>query len=88
MVFKILSLLILVHVFNGCAEDKADNRPNILFIMSDDHAYQALSAYTDRLITTNIDRISDEGVLFTNACVANSLRSFKSDNINRETQSY
>ena len=51
-----------------------NKRPNILFIMSDDHAYQAISAYSDRLIQTpNIDRISDEGMRFTNACVTNSI---------------
>jgi len=50
------------------------NRPNILFIMSDDHAYQAISAYDSSLIKTpNIDRIADEGMLFTNACVTNSI---------------
>jgi len=55
-------------------EKKAIERPNILFIMSDDHAYQAISAYSDKLIKTpNIDRLSDEGILFTNACVANSI---------------
>ncbi len=33
-----------------------DKRPNILFIMSDDHAYQAISAYNDKLIQNpNID---------------------------------
>ncbi len=38
--------------------------------MSDDHAYQAISAYTDHLIETpNIDRIASEGMLFSNACV-------------------
>ena len=42
--------------------------------MSDDHAYQAVSAYDDRLIQTpNIDRIADEGMLFTNASVTNSI---------------
>jgi len=49
-------------------------RPNILFIMSDDHAYQAISAYSNILINTpNIDRIADEGMLFTNASVTNSI---------------
>jgi arylsulfatase A-like enzyme len=49
-------------------------RPNIIFIMSDDHAYQAISAYDDRLIQTpNIDRIAKMGMLFTNACVTNSI---------------
>jgi arylsulfatase A-like enzyme len=42
--------------------------------MSDDHAYQAISAYSDKLIKTpNIDRIADGGMLFTNACVTNSI---------------
>ena len=42
--------------------------------MSDDHAYQAISAYDDRLINTpNIDRLADEGIMFTNACVTNSI---------------
>ena len=49
-------------------------RPNIVFIMSDDHAYQAISAYSTKLIQTpNIDRIAKEGMLFTNACVTNSI---------------
>ena len=48
--------------------------PNILFIMSDDHAYQAISAYGSELLQTpNIDRLADEGLLFTNACVSNSI---------------
>ncbi|GAB5553628.1 MAG: hypothetical protein Sapg2KO_32190 [Saprospiraceae bacterium] len=42
--------------------------------MSDDHAYQAISAYSDHLINTpNIDRIAEEGILFSNACVTNSI---------------
>ena len=57
-------------------QEKDDPKPlpNILFIMSDDHAYQAISAYDTRLIQTpNIDRLANEGMLFTNACVANSI---------------
>ncbi len=49
-------------------------RPNIIFIMSDDHAYQAISAYDNRLIQTpNIDRIARSGMRFTNAGVTNSI---------------
>ncbi|MEO1255642.1 MAG: sulfatase-like hydrolase/transferase, partial [Bacteroidota bacterium] len=49
-------------------------RPNIVFIMSDDHAYQAISAYSNKLINTpNIDRIANEGMLFKNASVTNSI---------------
>lgn len=70
------SLLLLLA---SCKEDATTNkeaasRPNIVFIMSDDHAYQAISAYDDQLIhTPNIDRIAEEGMLFTNATVTNSI---------------
>ena len=53
---------------------QATKRPNIIFIMSDDHAYQAISAYDQRLLSTpNIDRIAKSGILFTNASVTNSI---------------
>ena len=68
-------LLILNILFQSC-NDKTNlkTKPNILFIMSDDHAYQAISAYDDKLIQTpNIDRIANEGILFNNACVTNSI---------------
>lgn len=53
---------------------KGKSRPNILFIMSDDHAYQAISAYSNHLIQTpHIDRLAKEGMKFTNACVTNSI---------------
>jgi arylsulfatase A-like enzyme len=51
-------------------------RPNIVFIFSDDHAYQAISAYGDprKLIETpNIDRIGREGVRFDRCVVPNSI---------------
>jgi arylsulfatase A-like enzyme len=62
-------------LFSSCSsEEQKNKKPNILFIMSDDHAYQAISAYDDRLIQTpNIDRIANEGMLFTNASVTNSI---------------
>ena len=69
--------MLLSTLWFSCDQDieqKKDARPNILFIMSDDHAYQAISAYSDKLTKTpNIDRISDEGMLFLNACVTNSI---------------
>lgn len=43
-------------------------RPNILFIMSDQHNARALGCYgTDEISTTNLDRLASEGVLFENA---------------------
>ena len=71
-----LSALPLVSCSAGklLKRKKRDKRPNILFIMSDDHAYQAISAYQDHLTQTpNIDRIAEEGILFENACVTNSI---------------
>ena len=71
-----LHFIALILIFASCEEkiETEDKRPNILFIMSDDHAYQAISAYGGELIKTpNIDRLANEGMLFTNACVSNSI---------------
>ncbi|MDW3647795.1 MAG: sulfatase [Bacteroidia bacterium] len=71
--FLILSVGIF-YSFQEPQKKKRTAKPNILFIMSDDHAYQAISAYSNRLTQTpNIDRIAKEGMLFTNACVTNSI---------------
>jgi arylsulfatase A-like enzyme len=51
-------------------------RPNIVFIFSDDHAYQAIGAYGDsrRLVETpNIDRLAKEGMRFDRCLVPNSI---------------
>ena len=56
----------------------ADNqRPNILYIMCDDHAMQCISAYGSEISklapTPNIDRLAQRGMLFNNCFVENSL---------------
>lgn len=74
--FDYLFPLVMVFFSLACAkvEEEKPQRPNIIFIMSDDHAYQAISAYTNHLIETpNIDRIAKMGMLFTNATVTNSI---------------
>lgn len=49
-------------------------RPNIIFIFADDHAYQAISAYGSRINhTPNIDRLAREGMLFRQCLVTNSI---------------
>jgi arylsulfatase A-like enzyme len=52
-------------------------RPNIIYIMSDDHAYQAISAYggplKDLAPTPNIDRIAANGMRFNRCLVTNSI---------------
>ncbi len=58
----------------GKVADEASETPNIIFIMTDDHAYQAISAYGSELMSTpNIDRIASEGMVFENAFVTNSI---------------
>src|SRR5699024_65186 len=74
--------LFLIFFMSSCGERMKENQddygsagsPNIIWIMSDDHSYQTLSAYDDRYIQTpNMDRIVEDGVRFTNSFVGNSL---------------
>ena len=68
-------LALLVFAFAPLAATAAE-KPNIVFIFSDDHAYQAISAYDDprKLIETpNIDRIAKEGMRFDRCLVPNSI---------------
>ncbi len=73
-VFRPSILCLMVQL---CAASMADDRPNILFIMSDDHAAHAISAYGSHLAeiapTPTIDRLAREGALFTNAFCTNSI---------------
>jgi len=52
-------------------------RPNILFIMSDDHAAHAIGAYGGRLAslnpTPNLDRLAHEGIRLNNVFCTNSI---------------
>ncbi len=55
------------------AKEAAD-RPNIIFIMSDDHASHALSCYGSKINKTpNLDRLAKEGMLFENCFCTNSI---------------
>jgi arylsulfatase A-like enzyme len=66
-----LCAMVLTLASNAIAK-----QPNIVFIFSDDHAYQAISAYNDPrklLETPNIDRIAKEGMRFNRCLVPNSI---------------
>jgi arylsulfatase A-like enzyme len=53
---------------------ESPQRPNVLFIFSDDHASHAISAYGSKINQTpHIDRLAREGVLFRNCFVTNSI---------------
>jgi arylsulfatase A-like enzyme len=62
-------------VWNVTARAEGEKtRPNILFIMSDDHAAHAISAYGSKINQTpNIDRIAQEGMRFNKCFVVNSI---------------
>lgn len=61
----------------GTAASLSAKQPNILYIMSDDHAAHGISAYKSRLSevapTPNIDRIANEGALLENVFCSNSI---------------
>ena len=74
-------LLIALSCFSCKIKEKPEikekKRPNIIFIMSDDHAMQAISAYGHPISqiapTPNIDRIAQNGALFNHSYVTNSI---------------
>ncbi|MGM9478970.1 sulfatase family protein [Pedobacter sp. GSP4] len=75
---KIGLLLLIGLCFSGIlyAQKTAPpaTRPNIIIIISDDHAYQAIGAYGSKLMATpNIDRIAREGATLNKAYVTNSI---------------
>ncbi|SDS09225.1 sulfatase [Gramella sp. MAR_2010_147] len=83
--FFVFSLMLPI-IFSSCndkntnepKEDQSQTkRPNIVFIMTDDHAAQAISAYghpvSQKAPTPNIDRIANNGAKFLNNFCTNSI---------------
>ncbi|MEM6469303.1 MAG: sulfatase [Planctomycetota bacterium] len=70
------TIIAILALFLSETNAKADP-PNILYIMSDDHAAHAISAYGGRLAeiapTPNLDRLANEGALLTNVFCTNSI---------------
>ncbi len=68
---------LIISCFNSMGQripSKPVQRPNIVIIISDDHAFQTIGAYGSKLMhTPGIDRIAKEGVLFNKAYVTNSI---------------
>lgn len=73
----LLRFLVSVSLPLAAAAASAADRPNIVFVFSDDHATQAISAYGGALAeiapTPNLDRIAAEGMLFHRCMVTNSI---------------
>ncbi len=83
-IIKILRLTVLSALLSICScKDKeaveipSEKKPNIIYIMSDDHTSQAFGIYGSRLanlnVTPTLDKIAREGVIFDNCFVNNSI---------------
>ncbi len=74
---SLLALAALQAIPLSIFAQNAGDRPNILYIMCDDHAMQAISAYGSPISklapTPNIDRLAERGMKFNEAFVENSL---------------
>jgi len=82
MIKKITILLLFVIVTISCekeqkSQDQKSQQPNIIYIMSDDHTAQAFGIYNSRLSSLNptpaLDKIANEGMIFNNCFVTNSI---------------
>ncbi len=73
MKIDLLAVMTLLLLANVCAAEK----PNILWLFSDDHAFQAVGAYGGRFqpfnLTPNLDSIAAEGMRFDKCYVGNSI---------------
>ncbi|QZE15421.1 sulfatase [Halosquirtibacter laminarini] len=73
-----LAILIVLLTLVSCSKKEVEKkRPNILFIMADDHTSQAWGIYggvlKDYVHNPNIERLADQGMVFDNAMCTNSI---------------
>ncbi len=75
-VLSIVPLLIF-SACQGIAQEKKSEKPNIIYIMADDHTTQGLGIYGSRLAdldpTPNLDELAGKGMIFDNCFVNNSI---------------
>ena len=72
---QLIYVFIIGVLLAACAREQVESeRPNFIFIMADDHANRAISAYDGSINhTPNIDRLAEEGALFHNSFCTNSI---------------
>ena len=75
MKMKHIAFLLLASLWAVPAStSNAAQRPNILFVFTDDHAAHAISAYGSKINTTpHMDRLAREGILFEKCYVSNAI---------------
>ena len=75
--FVVRSIILFVCFLGALSSLTSAEKTNILFLFTDDHATQAISAYGGPLgeiaPTPNLDRLAKEGMLFRKCCVTNSI---------------
>lgn len=73
-IYPLTGMAALTSLASYGSEKKVPNQYNIVYIMTDDHTAQMMSCYGSHVVETpNLDRIANDGVIFTNSFVANSL---------------
>ncbi|MDO6492684.1 MULTISPECIES: sulfatase family protein [unclassified Cellulophaga] len=78
---KLFCFSIFIATIISCSEKEKiaieTKKPNIIYIMADDHTSQAFGIYNSRLAslnpTPNLDKIANEGIIFDNCFVTNSI---------------
>ncbi len=68
-----IMLSLIVALFYACHRSQP-GPPNIIFLLTDDQRWDALGAMGNEIIRTpNLDRLANEGILFTNARVTTAI---------------
>ncbi len=76
---RIFVPMVFLSVLISCKEDamKTVQKPNIIYIMADDHTTQGFGVYGSRLASLNptptLDKLANEGIIFQNCFVNNSI---------------
>ena len=69
---KLFLIILLPLVFTACSQEKEAEKWNVVFILADDLGWNQVGYHgTNYYETPNIDRISREGISFSNAYSAN-----------------
>lgn len=69
LIFRVLFFGVLIF-FGSCSskvDTKNNERPNIIFLMDDQHRWDALGVENPVVITPNLDKLAKDGVRFTQA---------------------
>lgn len=68
----VIACLVVLGSLSGLAQQPA--RPNLIFLLTDDHRWDALGAAGNRIIQTpNLDQLASQGILFKNAYVTTAI---------------